>query len=89
MKEFKKIYFDAREMEHPEPLDKSIHIIKSLDDHSYMYMLHRKKPLPLIDLAKEHRLNVLTREDENKLLHILICKNNTIDLNDFVDISPQ
>ena len=85
MTEFKKIYFDAREMEHPEPLEKSMKIIQSLDENSYLYMLHRKNPLPLIDLAKKHLLNVLTQEDENNLWHILICKNQTIDLSDFLN----
>lgn len=85
MSEFKKIFFDAREMEHPEPLEKSMKIIQSLDENSYLYMLHRKNPLPLIDLAKKHLLNVLTQEDENNLWHILICKNQTIDLNDFLN----
>ena len=85
MPEFKKIYLDAREMEHPEPLEKAMKIIQSLDDNSYLYMLHRKNPLPLIDLAKGHLLKVLTQEDENNQWHILICKNQTIDLNDFLN----
>jgi hypothetical protein len=86
MSEFKKIYLDAREMEHPEPLQKSMRIIHSLDENSYLYMLHTKKPIPLVDLAKTHLYQVLTKEDENKLWHILICKNQTIDLNDFLDV---
>ena len=86
MQEFKRIYLDAREMEHPEPLEKAMKIIKSLNEHSYFYMLHRKSPLPLIDLAKKHLLNVLTKEDENKQWHILISKNQTIDLNDLLDV---
>ena len=86
MTEFKKIYFDAREMEHPEPLEKSMKIIQSLDENSYLYMLHRKKPLPLIDLATKHLLKVLTKEDTNKQWHILICKNQNIELNDFLDV---
>ena len=85
MSEFKKIFFDAREMEHPEPLEKSMKIIQSLDENSYLYMLHRKNPLPLIDLAKKQLLNVLTKEDANQQWHILICKNQTIDLSDFLN----
>ena len=86
MTEFKRIYLDAREMEHPEPMERSMKIIQSLDDHSYLYMLHRKQPLPLIDLAQKHLLTVLTKEDENKLWHILICKNKTIALSDLLDV---
>ena len=86
MSEFKKIYFDAREMEHPEPLEKSMKIIQSLDENSYLYMLHRKKPLPLIDLANKHLLKILTKEDANKQWHILICKNQNIELSDLLDV---
>ena len=86
MTEFKKIYLDAREMEHPEPMEKSMKIIQSLDENSYLYMLHRKKPLPLIDLAQQHLLKVLTKKDENELWHILICKNQSVDLSDLIDV---
>lgn len=86
MPELNKIYLDAREMEHPEPLQKSMKIIRSLDENSYLYMLHRKKPLPLIDLATEHLFKVLTTEDEKKQWHILICKNQTINLSDLLDV---
>ena len=85
MSEFKKIFFDARELEHPEPLEKSMKIIQSLDENSYLYMLHRKNPLPLIDLAKKHLLKVLTKEDANEQWHILICKNQSIELSDLLD----
>ena len=85
MSEFKKIFFDARELEHPEPLEKSMKIIQSLDENSYLYMLHRKNPLPLIDLAKKHLLKVLTKEDANEQWHILICKNQRIELSDLLD----
>jgi len=86
MSKYKKIYLDAREMEHPEPMERSMKIIQSLDDDSYLYMLHRKKPLPLIDLAQEHLLQVISKEDENKLWHILISKNLTIALDDLLDV---
>lgn len=86
MPKFKKIYLDARKMEHPEPLEKSMKIIRSLDEHSYFYMLHRKKPVPLIDLAETHHFQVFTKEDENKHWHILICKNQTINLSDLLDV---
>jgi len=86
MPAFKKIYLDAREMEHPKPMEKSMKIIQALDENSYLYMLHRKNPIPLVDLAKTHLYQVLIKEDENKQWHILICKNQTIDLNDFLDV---
>ena len=81
----RKIGLDTRELAHPEPLEISMNILKALDEKTYFYMLHRKNPLPLIDLAKEHHFQVLTSQDKKKDWHILISKNKTIDLNDYLD----
>ena len=73
-------YLDARSMEHPEPLEKAIAILRELDAESYLYMLHRKEPLPLLALAREHRLNHLSHCDARGEWHILITPNPSIDL---------
>ena len=82
----RKIGLDTRELAHPEPLEMAIKILQTLDDETYLYMLHRKNPLPLIDLAKEHQFQVLNKEDTSKQWHVLISKNKDIDLNDFLDV---
>ncbi len=71
---------DARQMEHPEPLEKAIAILRDLDEESYLYMLHRKEPLPLLALAREHRLNHLSRCDATGVWHIIITPNTSVDL---------
>ena len=76
----KRHFLDARDMEHPEPLERSIAILRELDESGYLYMLHRKEPLPLIALAREHRLNYLSRCDEEGEWHILITPNREADL---------
>lgn len=82
----RKIGLDTRDLEHPEPLEMAIKILQNLDEETYLYMLHRKKPLPLIDLANKHKFQVLSQEDHAKEWHILISKNKNIDLNDFLDV---
>ena len=82
----RKIGLDTRELEHPEPLEMAIKILQNLDDETYLYMLHRKNPLPLIDLAKEHQFQVLNKEDASKQWHILISKNKLVNLNDLLDV---
>jgi len=76
----KKIFLDTREMEHPKPLELAISILKEMDDKSYLYMLHRKEPVPLIDLAKEQHFQVLGHQDIKGEWHILIVKNDSLDL---------
>ena len=82
----RKIGLDTRELEHPEPLEMAIKILQNLDNETYLYMLHRKNPLPLIDLAKEHQFQVLNQEDASKEWHILISKNKHVDLTELLDV---
>jgi len=79
----KKLFLDARELEHPEPLEKAIDALKQLDNSSYFYMLHRKEPIPLLALAGEHDLNFVSKKIENNW-HILISPNNSIDLEELI-----
>ncbi len=81
-----KIDLDARSLEHPKPLEMAMKILQTLDEKSYLYMLHRKNPLPLIDLAKEHQYQVVNQEDQAKEWHILISKNTQIDLTTLLDV---
>ncbi len=80
-----KIDIDTRELAHPEPLEIAIKILQTLEKDSYLYMLHRKEPHPLIDLAQVHKFKVLSCEDKDSNWHILISHNlNDIDLNDYL-----
>jgi hypothetical protein len=76
---------DAREMEHPEPLERAIAILRELDGERYLYMLHRKEPTPLLALAKEHRLNHLSHCDAEGVWHILITPDSSVDLEDLLE----
>jgi len=77
-------YLDARALEHPEPLKQAIEILKSLDNESYLYMLHRKEPIPLLALANEHKLNNISKEDSSGNWHILISPNSEVDLEEYI-----
>jgi len=86
-KVLKRISLDARELEHPKPLELAMKALRELDEESYFYMLHRKNPIPLLDLASEQNFQVLNKEDDNGDWHILITKNQEVDLNQFLDES--
>ena len=86
MTNLEKITLDARKLEHPIPLERAMYALRTLREDNYFYMIHRKKPIPLIDLATEQGFNVLSREDEHGVWHILICQNSNIDLNGLCDV---
>ncbi len=73
-------HLDARAMAHPEPLEKAVAILRRLDEASYLYMLGRKNPIPLLKLAEEHHFRVLSREVHPDEWHILITPNQHADL---------
>lgn len=81
MREF---FLDARELEHPLPLELAIDNLKKLDDNSYFYMLHRKEPIPLLALASEHNLNFISKQNGDGNWHILISPNKDALLDELI-----
>ena len=51
----------------------------------FLYMVHRKNPIPLIEIAKEKKYSYLVK-NHNDTWHILISKESGIDLEDLVDV---
>ncbi len=77
---------DARQMSHPEPLEKAVAILRELDQTSCLYMLVRKNPIPLLKLAEEHRLNTLSREVHIGEWHVLITPNTSVNLQEHLRV---
>ena len=73
-------FLDAREMSHPEPLEKAVAILRELDVESCLYMLSRKNPIPLLKLAEENQMNILSQEAQPGEWHVLITPNADTDL---------
>ena len=88
MSNITKIALDARDLEHPKPLELAMKALRDLDEENYFYMIHRKNPIPLLDLASEQNFQVLNKEDDNGDWHILICKTHDIDLSEFLTDNP-
>jgi len=62
-------------------------ILHALKHDEYLYMLHHKNPIPLIDFAKEQNYQVIYSKDDKEQWHILISRNTEIDLNNFLSLS--
>lgn len=73
-------------MAHPEPLEKGIAALRELNEESYLYMLNRKNPIPLINLAKQHGFQTLAHEDAGRQWHILISKAEESVLQELLDV---
>jgi len=82
----KKVLLDARELAHPKPLEMAIESLREMDGDSYLYMINRKNPVPLISLANQHGFQVLTHQIDDELWHILITKNQENSLQEWLDV---
>ena len=80
-----KITLDARELEHPKPLELAMKALRELDDENYFYMIHRKNPIPLLDMASEQKFHVFNQEDREGNWHILIAKTPSINLSELIE----
>jgi len=72
-----KIFLDARELEHPEPLTKAVEHLQSMRQDSYLYMINQKNPIPLLEIAKNNSFHTLSHEDKEGIWHIIISKNSS------------
>jgi len=82
----RQILLDAREMEHPLPLQLALKHLQTISTDEYLYMIHRKKAVPLIEVAKEKNLSYHFHEEPNGTCHLLICKNREVELERFLDV---
>jgi len=81
----KKILLDARELEHPIPLQLALNHLQKMDLDEFLYMIHRKNPIPLIEIAKEKNYAYLSHNHKD-IWHILICKNINSNLEELLDV---
>ncbi|SFV67748.1 hypothetical protein MNB_SV-3-817 [hydrothermal vent metagenome] len=82
----RKIPLDAREMEHPIPLQLALNHLQSMRESDYLYMIHRKKPIPLIEVAIEKEFAHFSYQDSSDTWHILICKDREANLEELLDV---
>jgi len=85
MSNITKISLDARDLEHPKPLELAMKALRELGEENYFYMIHRKNPIPLLDMASEQKFQTLNREDSNGDWHILIAKTSSINLSELIE----
>jgi len=82
----RRLGIDTRELAHPEPLEMAIKILQQLNDETYLYMLHTKNPIPLLDLAQEHGYRTLSKENTVGDWEIVITKNSNVVLEDLLGV---
>ena len=71
--EFEEIVLDCRMLESPEPMNLVISNLDKCDANSYIKMVHRIEPTPLMGILRANGFNSkISRQDGDVLLYIWI-----------------
>ncbi len=71
---------DARGLSHPEPLERSVQLLKKLDFSNCFHLVIHRYPQPLLIIAQQHGLHYEVCESGENEWHILFSKKDGIDL---------
>lgn len=74
------ISIDAREMEHPIPLELTIEAFKKLKGSEIIHLIHRREPLPLFEILTKNGGFYLSRETIEGVWHIHITRDPNLNL---------
>lgn len=79
----KELLLDVSEYEAPQPFEKAVQLISQINTGEYIRMLHRKKPLPLIQLLQENGFACVIRTGLQNTWEIIIWNKNDSPVNDY------
>ena len=71
---------DARGLNHPEPLERSVEIFRRLDSSNLFHLLIHRLPQPLLAIAERHGIRFEVCEAAENEWHIIFSKSAEFDL---------
>ena len=77
------IVLDVRTLEHPVPFEKAVAAFHALKPDEVLHMIHRKNPVPLLELLEKNRASYKNCHDANGVWHIYISKQVAFDFESF------
>lgn len=69
--------FDAREMEHPEPLEGILAMLPDLKTDEFILMIHRREPFPLYEILEKRGFQKEVNQISESHFEIRISHNQT------------
>ncbi|GJL81841.1 MAG: hypothetical protein DHS20C01_14750 [marine bacterium B5-7] len=65
-------YLDVSELEAPEPLERILTTIESLQQGEFLHVYHRRDPLPLYPLLQDRGCRWQSGRDNKDMIHVFI-----------------
>jgi hypothetical protein len=79
----KELLIDVSEDEAPKPFEEVTKLLTTMADGEYVRVLHRKKPIPLIQLLQENGFECKIIPGQSTTWEIIIWKKLDLTVNDF------
>ena len=74
------ILIDARELEHPVPLEMAVDAFKNLLGSEVIHFINRREPLPLFEILSKNGGFYFSRQNSEGVWHIHITRDPNLDL---------
>lgn len=82
-------FIDARYMEPPEPLARSLNLVNNLQQGDYLRFRHRREPFPLYDNLTQRNFMFITCTSKNSTFEIFIWNKDDADAESAVQSQIQ
>lgn len=79
----KELFIDVSEYDPPQPFEEVIQLLTQMKTGEYIRMLHRKKPLPLLQFLQDNGFDFKTRQDQSASWEVLIWNKKDSPVNDY------
>ena len=74
------IELDARNLEHPEPLERSVAIFAELEAEKIFHLIIHRYPRPLLMIAQKRGIRYEECQKSEREWHLLFTRDPTVDL---------
>ncbi len=78
--------FDFSLLEPPEPMEKALDAIETLQSGDYLSMLFPMEPVPLFSLLKQYNIDYLSRSGSGDAWEVLAWRNGDLQAEDVMRI---
>lgn len=79
----KELFIDVSEYEPPQPFEEVMQLLLKIKTGEYIRMLHRKKPLPLLQFLQENGFNFKISQIKDSSWEVLIWSKKDLPVNNY------
>ena len=79
----KELFIDVSDYEPPQPFEEVIQLLLKMKTGEYIRMLHRKKPVPLLQFLQENGFNFKVSQNKSTSWEVFIWSKKDLPVNNY------